>query len=124
MIHSGCSGRGQFGGLGVFRPSDYDYFGIARDRHLTAEILAREGHTVCATMRDRHGRTREAGDALLHLAKEQSLAIRVLDMEVKDESAIQDAVGEILRETPRIDIDMVVSLILPQKGNLKADAGN
>ena len=75
-------------------------------------------------MRDRHGRTREAGDALLHLAKEQSLAIRVLDVEVKDESAIQDAVAEILRETPRIDIDMVVSLILPQKGNLKADAGN
>jgi hypothetical protein len=45
-------------------------------------------------MRDRHGRKREAGDALLCLAKEQSLAIRVIDMDVKDESAIQDAVSE------------------------------
>jgi hypothetical protein len=45
-------------------------------------------------MRERHGRNREAGDALLPLAKEQSLAIREIDMDVKDESAIQDAVGE------------------------------
>ena len=55
-------------------------------------------------MRDRNGRNRDAGDALLRLAKEQSLAIRVFDMNVKDESSIQDAVGEILRETSRIDI--------------------
>ena len=72
--------------------------------HLTAETLAREGHTVYATMRERHGRNREAGDALSRLAKEQSLAIRVLDR-----------VGEILRETPRIDVDIVVSRISPQK---------
>jgi hypothetical protein len=64
-------------------------------------------------MRERHGRNREAGDALLPLAKEQSLAIRVLDR-----------VGEILRETPRIDVDIVVSRISPQKSNLKANAGN
>jgi NAD(P)-dependent dehydrogenase (short-subunit alcohol dehydrogenase family) len=75
--------------------------GIGR---LTAETLAREGHTVYATMRDRDGRNRDSGDALLHLAQEQKLAIRVLDMNVTDESAIQDAVGEILRETSRIDI--------------------
>ena len=75
--------------------------GIGR---LTAETLAREGHTVYATMRDRNGRNRDAGDALLRLAKEQSLAIRVFDMNVKDESAIQDAVGEILRDASRIDI--------------------
>jgi len=55
-------------------------------------------------MRDRNGRSRDAGDALLHLAQEQRLAIRVLDMDVTDESAIPDAVGEILREASRIDI--------------------
>jgi NAD(P)-dependent dehydrogenase (short-subunit alcohol dehydrogenase family) len=75
--------------------------GIGR---LTAETLAREGHTVYATMRDLNGRNRDSSDALLRLAKEQGLAIRVLDMDVKDEAAIQDAVGEILRETSRIDI--------------------
>ena len=41
---------------------------------------------------------------LLRLAKEQSLAIRVLDR-----------VGELLRETPRIDVDIGVSRISPQK---------
>jgi NAD(P)-dependent dehydrogenase (short-subunit alcohol dehydrogenase family) len=75
--------------------------GIGR---LTAETLARGGHTVYATMRDRNGRNREAGDALTRLAKDQNLAIRVLDVDVQDESAIQDAVDEILRETTRIDI--------------------
>jgi len=75
--------------------------GIGR---LTAETLAREGHTVYATMRDRNSRNRDAADGILRLAKEQGLAIRVLDMDVKDESAIQGAVGEILRETSRIDI--------------------
>src|SRR5215472_16703870 len=75
--------------------------GIGR---LTAETLAREGHTVYATMRDRNSRNRDAADGILRLAKEQGLAIRVLDMDVKDESAIQGAVGEILRETTRIDV--------------------
>lgn len=75
--------------------------GIGR---LTVETLAREGHTVYATMRDRNGRNRDAGDALLQLGKEQSLSIRVLDLDVQDETSIQGAVGEILRETSRIDI--------------------
>jgi len=75
--------------------------GIGR---LTAETLAREGHTVYATMRDRNGHNRDAGDALVRLASEQGLAIRVLELDVKDESAIQSAVDEILRETSRIDV--------------------
>jgi NAD(P)-dependent dehydrogenase (short-subunit alcohol dehydrogenase family) len=75
--------------------------GIGR---LTAETLAREGHTVYATMRDRNGRNRDAGDALLRVGREQGLAIRVLEMDVKDESAIQNTVDEILREASRIDV--------------------
>jgi NAD(P)-dependent dehydrogenase (short-subunit alcohol dehydrogenase family) len=57
--------------------------GIGR---LTAVTLAREGHTVYATMRDLNGRNRDAGDALLRVANEQNLAIRVLNMDVKDDS--------------------------------------
>lgn len=75
--------------------------GIGR---LTAETLAREGHTVYATMRDRNGHNRDAGDALVRLASEQGLAIRVLELDVKDESAIQRAVDEILCEASRIDV--------------------
>jgi NAD(P)-dependent dehydrogenase (short-subunit alcohol dehydrogenase family) len=37
---------------------------------LTAEMLARAGHAVYATMRERNGRNREAADALLRLGSE------------------------------------------------------
>jgi NAD(P)-dependent dehydrogenase (short-subunit alcohol dehydrogenase family) len=75
--------------------------GIGR---LVVETLARAGHTVYATMRDRNSRNRDAGDALLHLASEHSLAIRVLEMDVQDEEAIEGVVDQIVRETSRIDV--------------------
>jgi len=75
--------------------------GIGR---LAVETLARAGHTVYATMRDRNGRNREAGDSLLRLASEHSLAIRVLEMDVQHGEAIEGVVDEILRETSRIDV--------------------
>ena len=75
--------------------------GIGR---LVVETLARAGHTVYATMRDRNGRNRDAGDALLRLASEHRLAIRVLEMDVQHEEAIEGVVDEILRDTSRIDV--------------------
>ena len=74
--------------------------GIGR---LVVETLARAGHTVYATMRDRNSRNRDAGDALLHLASEHRLAIRVLEMDVQDEEAIEGVVDQIVRETSRIE---------------------
>jgi NADP-dependent 3-hydroxy acid dehydrogenase YdfG len=55
-------------------------------------------------MRDRNGRNRDAGDALLHLASEHTLAIRVLEMDVQDEEEIEGVVDQIVRETSRIDV--------------------
>ena len=75
--------------------------GIGR---LVAETLARAGHTVYATMRDRNGRNRDAAEALLRLASEHNLKIRVSEMDVQNEGAIEGVVAEILRETSRIDV--------------------
>lgn len=55
-------------------------------------------------MRDRNGCNRGVGDSLLRLANEHSLAIRVLEMNVQHEEAIEGVVDEILRETSRIDV--------------------
>lgn len=55
-------------------------------------------------MRDRNGCNRDVGDSLLRLANEHSLAIRVLEMNVQHEEAIEGVVDEILRETSRIDV--------------------
>src|SRR4051812_16480914 len=74
--------------------------GIGR---LTAETLARVGHTVYATMRERNGRNRNAADDLLRFAQEQRLAIRVVSMDVQDEASVQRGVSSILKETSRID---------------------
>lgn len=75
--------------------------GIGR---LAVESLARAGHTVYATMRDRNGRNRDAGDALTSLAREHSLSIRVLEMDVQHDGAIRSVVDQILLESQRIDV--------------------
>jgi NAD(P)-dependent dehydrogenase (short-subunit alcohol dehydrogenase family) len=75
--------------------------GIGR---LTAETLARKGHNVYATMRERDGRNRDAAEGLLRLAHEEQLKIQVVGMDVQDEASIHRALDQILRESSRIDV--------------------
>ena len=75
--------------------------GIGR---LATETLARAGHTVYATMRDRDGRNESAAADLLRLAEAASLDIRVLPMDVQDTSSIETTVEQILKEVPRLDV--------------------
>jgi len=75
--------------------------GIGR---LTAEMLARAGHTVYATMRDPGGRHHEAREGLARLAEADGLPIHVLEMNVTDISSIESAVSQILHESSRIDV--------------------
>lgn len=75
--------------------------GIGR---LSAEALARAGHTVYAAMRNRDDRNRHAAENLLQVAQEQRLDIRVLDMDVQNEGSVCSAVERLIDEASRIDV--------------------
>jgi NAD(P)-dependent dehydrogenase (short-subunit alcohol dehydrogenase family) len=75
--------------------------GFGRD---AAERLARRGHNVTATMRDVEGRNKENRQALELLAGSEGLSLRVLELDVTDESSVQDAVSAIIARNGRLDV--------------------
>lgn len=64
---------------------------------LTAEALARRGHTVFAGVRDVSGRNADA-------AAELSGSLRVVELDVTDQDSADRAVNEIMAATGRIDV--------------------
>jgi NADP-dependent 3-hydroxy acid dehydrogenase YdfG len=69
--------------------------GFGRD---TAETLARAGHTVFASMRDPQGKNREHAQAL---GKE---GIQVVELDVSNDTSVDQAVKEVLARARRIDV--------------------
>lgn len=75
--------------------------GFGRD---AAERLARRGHSVIATMRDIRGRNKHNRESLEQIAKEQSLPLQVLELEVTDERSVQSAVSAAIDCHGRLDV--------------------
>ncbi len=75
--------------------------GFGRD---AAERLARRGHMVFATMRNTTGRNAEHRSALEHLARTESLRLRVLELDVTSESSVDKAVDDALHHAGHIDV--------------------
>jgi NAD(P)-dependent dehydrogenase (short-subunit alcohol dehydrogenase family) len=71
---------------------------------LFTETLARNGHTVFATMRDPGGRNAKNAAELRALAEKESLPIHVLEMDVTDEASVERAVDAVVDEAGRIDV--------------------
>jgi NADP-dependent 3-hydroxy acid dehydrogenase YdfG len=69
--------------------------GFGRD---TAELLARQGHRVFATMRDIAGKNRVSAEAL------QGKKIEVVELDVTCSDSVGKAVSQILSRTGRIDV--------------------
>ena len=65
----------------------------------TALALAREGYHTYATMRDI-----KKGDKILDIAKKENLKIKVIELDVNEESTIKKAVEEVTSEKKRIDV--------------------
>jgi NAD(P)-dependent dehydrogenase (short-subunit alcohol dehydrogenase family) len=63
---------------------------------LTAEALARAGHTVYASMRDTKGHNADNVDAIAKLARETGVDLRTVDR----------AVAQVIAEAGRIDVLM------------------
>jgi len=66
--------------------------------------LARAGHQVYASMRETRQKNRERADALLELARKESLSLDVVELDVLSEVACQAAVKQILAKQGRLDV--------------------
>lgn len=75
--------------------------GFGRD---TAQRLARRGHRVFATMRDVAGRNAAHCAALVGMADEEKLWLRVLELDVTRDESVQRAVDAALGEAGHIDV--------------------
>ena len=71
---------------------------------LFAETLARNGHTVFATMRDPQGKNAKNAAALLALAKTESLSIFTLECDVTSDASVELAVRSAIAQSGRIDV--------------------
>jgi NAD(P)-dependent dehydrogenase (short-subunit alcohol dehydrogenase family) len=69
-----------------------------------AELLARRGHRVFATMRNIASRNATHRQALEGLAAADNLPLEVLDLDVTDDRSVQVAVEEALKRAGRIDV--------------------
>lgn len=75
--------------------------GFGRD---AAETLARRGHHVFATMRDVNGHNSEHRETLQRLASSENLPLHVLELDVTDESSVQNAVLRALEQAGHLDV--------------------
>src|SRR6267143_6210928 len=71
---------------------------------LIAETLARKNYRVFATMRNVRGKNAAAAGELRELAKSESVALHVLDLDVTDDKSVDRAVSTVIDEAGRIDV--------------------
>ena len=69
-----------------------------------AETLARNGHTVFATMRDIGKRNAANASEIRALAKRESLPLHVLELDVTDDASVERAVNDAIEQGGRIDV--------------------
>ncbi len=75
--------------------------GIGR---LTVETLAREGYTVCASMRGSDGKNAAVRKELEQFAESEELDLSVIELDVTDDASVEKAVADIIDRTGRIDV--------------------
>ena len=71
---------------------------------LTAETLARQGHTVFASMRDTGGRNASNAAELRNLAERDGLALEAVEIDTSDEASVDRGVAEVVERAGRIDV--------------------
>lgn len=71
---------------------------------LTANLLAAEGHTVYASMRDSMTRNKDAKTTMEASAKKKCVDLHVIDLDVTDEKSINTTVETIISQSGQIDV--------------------
>ncbi|MHC9292279.1 SDR family oxidoreductase [Mycobacterium sp. LTG2003] len=71
---------------------------------LTAEALARAGHTVYASMRDTAGRNAAHAAEIAAMSERDGIDLRALELDVQSERSAADAVSRVVAEAGRLDV--------------------
>jgi len=71
---------------------------------LIVETLARHGYTVFASMRAVAGKNVAAADELRDLARREHLSLHVVEMDVSDDTSVEQAIESIVGMTGRLDV--------------------
>jgi len=71
---------------------------------LTAEALAKAGHTVYASMRDTSVRNRPQVEAMARFANAHDADLRAIELDVQSQASVDAAVGDVIEESGRIDV--------------------
>lgn len=75
--------------------------GIGR---LTAEALAKAGHTVFASMRDVNGRNRHHAEAIAAFAAANAARIEAIELDILSENSVANAVAAVIDRHGQIDV--------------------
>lgn len=73
---------------------------------LTAEALAKAGHTVYASMRNTTGRNAPVVEQMAAFSKENRVDLRTIEMDVQSQASVDAAVAKIIADNERIDVVM------------------
>lgn len=73
---------------------------------LTAEALAKAGHTVYASMRNTTSRNAAVVEQMAVFAKEHRVDLRAIEMDVQSQASVDAAVATIIADNGRIDVVM------------------
>jgi NAD(P)-dependent dehydrogenase (short-subunit alcohol dehydrogenase family) len=71
---------------------------------LTAEALAKAGHTVYASMRDIAGRNAKNAAEMAEMSARDGVDLRAVELDVQSEPSTEAAVARIIAESGRIDV--------------------
>jgi len=71
---------------------------------LIAETLARKNYRAFATMRDIKGRNATVAREIAELAKQESLSLQTLELDVTNDTSVERAVSKIVLQCGRIDV--------------------
>ncbi|MEX3943322.1 SDR family oxidoreductase [Paraburkholderia sp. BR10937] len=71
---------------------------------LTAEALARAGHTVYASMRDINGRNTAAAAQMTALAGSEGINLRPTEMDVQSDASVKATVSKVIDAAGKLDV--------------------
>src|ERR1700755_2962174 len=71
---------------------------------LTAEALAKAGHTVFASMRDTKGRNAPQVDSVASFARDNGADLRAIELDVQSQESVDKAVSQVIADSGRIDV--------------------
>jgi NAD(P)-dependent dehydrogenase (short-subunit alcohol dehydrogenase family) len=71
---------------------------------LTAEALARAGHTVYASMRDTAGRNQPQVEAIATFSKQHGADLRTVELDVQSQDSVDRAIAQVVADAGRLDV--------------------